>query len=177
MSRGSKVKPERKAEHVVMGNNSFRCLNCGDEHLVDMNAGSGFTMNMFAGLARGYADDHKNCEPSDAGAKRFEYTTPEQWAKSWDTGMSSMTIYNFMTRGRIGVLRVEIPHDPSDFGRCYRLLKVAPRWRAMMPEMGRALPEWAKLCDAWSELEALYEEEWPSGAAPKLYARIRELNI
>lgn len=41
--------------------------------------------------------------------------------------------------------------------------------------MGAHSPEWAALAGAWSELTALYIEERPSGMAPRLYARMREL--
>lgn len=49
-------------------------------------------------------------------------------------------------------------------------------WRNRIGEM-RSVPGWAKLVDAWDELEALYLEEVPKGTgrAPKLYARMREL--
>lgn len=162
---------KKKQGHVVLGNNSLRCLNCGDEHHLDL--ASGISLRMMAGLAEGYSKDHRSCKPSSVGRARFEYTTPEQWAKSWDTGQSSMTIYNFMARGIVS--RPEIPHDPSDFGRCYRLLKVAPEWRARMAEMGAVIATWTPYADAWDELERLFEEESPTGMAPILFARLQEL--
>lgn len=160
-----------KTEHVVMGNNSLRCLNCGDESFLNMSRG--LSINMMLGLSKGFSKDHARCKPTARGRERFEYTTPGGWLKSWDTGQSSLTIYGFMDSGR--TINVSVPHDPADFGRCYRLLKVAPAWRARMWEMGAEIPAWSKLCDAWSELETLFEEESPSGECPKLYARIQEL--
>jgi hypothetical protein len=69
------------------------------------------------------------------------------------------------------------PYDPDDFGRCYRLLALAPEWRARIAEMAAYGDEWAALSAAWDELTALYEAEAPShtGTAPKLYFRMREL--
>lgn len=102
--------------------------------------------------------------------------------------MSSETIWHFF-QGKV-YFEVEqragratgpkpdgIPHDPSDFGRCYRLLKAFPRWRENLPLMAEVKPEWRKLIAAWSDLEKLYEEEIPdgTGAAPKLYAAMKAL--
>lgn len=162
---------KKTAGHVVLGNNSLRCLNCGDEYHIDM--AQGISLGMMAGMARGYAADHRKCKPSVAGRARFEYTTPEQWARSWDTGMSSMTIYNFMQTGL--TQRAATPSDPSDFGRCYRLLKVAPEWRERLCEMAEAIEVWRPLVLVWAELEKLFEEESPSGKCPRLFARMQEL--
>src|SRR4051812_45875580 len=46
------------------------------------------------------------------------------WLKNGDTGISSLTILEVMT-GHTAE-RTDTPLDPSDFGRCYRLLKVMP---------------------------------------------------
>lgn len=97
------------------------------------------------------------------------------WMRNGDTGVSSETIWHVMTGET--VRSHGIPWDPSDFGRCYRLLKVMPSWRGRMPEVADRFPEWRPLVDAWDELTALYEEEAPNhtGPAPKLYARMQEL--
>ncbi len=72
-----------------------------------------------------------------------------------------------------------VPHDPTDFGRCSRLLAApfAKGWRARLPEVAKRYPElpWARLVDAWDELEALQAEELPTGKAPKLYERLQTL--
>lgn len=124
---------------------------------------------------------HKNCEPSEDGAARFKYSTPSEWARSWDVGISSATIYATFA-GIGGVAGMPIPGyplDADDFGRCYRLLKVAPpAWREELRKVAnweKTKKEWEALTDHWSELEKLYEEELPAGKCPKLTARIREL--
>ena len=72
-----------------------------------------------------------------------------------------------------------VPHDPSDFRRCYLLLEFIPEWRSRLPEVAERFPKWKPFVDAWDELESLYKEEInnPDGRAPKLYARMRELII
>jgi hypothetical protein len=165
-----------KESHTTFGNNSLRCLNCGDEYHIDMSGG--LSLNMMAGLARGFDDDHRKCKPSARGRSRFEYKTETEWLASWDTGMSSLEIFHFMTGGIYGAVRGAraIPRDPADFGRCYRLLKAFPHWRERLVDMGLNVPGWADLAIAWPTLEALFEEESPSGQCPKLFAALNEIN-
>ena len=98
-----------------------------------------------------------------------------RWFCGGDTGISSQTIWSVMTGYRVE--RVGHPSDPSDFGRCYRLLKLFPEWRARLGEGTAAHPSWISLVAHWDELTSLYEEELKNGTglAPKLYARMQEL--
>lgn len=109
-------------------------------------------------------------KPTDEG-------DPIAWLTNGDTGISSKTIWSVMMNRSIGdrYFRPSVPSDPSDFGRCYRLLKVMPSWRARLGEVAAQYPEWAGLVAAWDELTALYEEELPKGTAPKLYQRMQVL--
>ncbi len=67
------------------------------------------------------------------------------------------------------------PHDPDDFGRCYRMLRAAPEFIPHVGTMAKSGKEWEALAKHWDELEKLYEQEYPTGKAPKLYARMKEL--
>jgi hypothetical protein len=97
------------------------------------------------------------------------------WLMSCDCGASSMVLWRHMT-GRSNLpLWVPSPQDPTDFGRCYRLLARFPEWRIRIGEMSRYGSDWAALSAAWDELEALYREEASPDAPPRLYARMREL--
>jgi hypothetical protein len=109
-------------------------------------------------------------------------TTPEgdpmAWLASGDTGISSETIFGVMTGQTMAMARRYgycPPSDPADFGRCYRLLKVMPSWRARLPEVAVKFRAWKPLIEAWDELTALYEEEMSKDRAPKLYHRMQEL--
>lgn len=102
----------------------------------------------------------------------------QTWVHNGDTGISSLTIWSVMTGLEPpdgDTFRPGIPSDPSDFGRCYRLLKIMPSWRPRLPEVAAIYPNWKPLVDVWDELTALYEEELPSGVCSKLYARMKEL--
>ena len=103
-----------------------------------------------------------------------EYDAAMAWLKSWDTGMSSETIWRVMMGETPS--RPSIPYDPSDFGRCYRLLKTVPSWRGRMAEMGQ-FKAWKPFVEAWDELTALYEDELKraDGMAPRTYIRLHEV--
>lgn len=98
------------------------------------------------------------------------------WLTNGDTGTSSLTIYHVMIgRPHAPNFWPNVPADAGDFGRCYRLLKVMPSWRARLPEVAATHPSWLALVEAWDELTALFEQESPSGRYPKLSARMRQL--
>jgi hypothetical protein len=99
------------------------------------------------------------------------------WLTNGDTGTSSLTIWHVLMRRRWTDphSRPDVPLDPGDFGRCYRLLEVMPAWRARLGEIAAELPKWAPFVAAWDEMTALYEEELPNGRCPKLYALMQRL--
>lgn len=70
----------------------------------------------------------------------------------------------------------DIPHDPADFGRCYRLLENFSEWRNRLSEVAVAFPKWGPLVENWQELENLYrQDEYSLGKELLLYARMRQL--
>ncbi len=104
--------------------------------------------------------------------------TPLEWLMGGDTGISSQTILSVMTGTPMtGNFGPSVPYDPSDFGRCYRLLGHFPEWKNRLHEVAEKYPRWKPLVDSWDELTVLYEEEIKNknGRAPKLYARMCEL--
>lgn len=111
-------------------------------------------------------------------APSSEHQRVIEWLMSGDTGVSSETICAVMCGVRIhSCFGTDVPHDPSDFGRCYRLLKKFPEWRARLPEVSKKHRAWKRLVEHWDELTALYERELkhPDGRAPELYERMKEL--
>lgn len=155
----------------------------------DMHLGVAATLGAFMALTNAeHADDFA----AEAGTVKNP-TTPAEWLMGGDTGVSSKAICAHMAGiagGHRNQAWPDVPHDPSDFGRCYRMLKLFPEWVERIPEMAAREPTdanrnvlWAKLAPAWGELTALYEEEarpaadgkWTVDAAPRMYARMREL--
>lgn len=95
-----------------------------------------------------------------------------KWLLSSDTGVSSKTI----CRVALGVKgEMAPPRDPADFGRCYRLLEKIPELRDTMSQLPKQCPDWQPLVDNWEELERMWREESPTGRAPKMYERMKEL--
>lgn len=200
MTTTTKVKkPKKKPDpHVVLvPPATFACLHCGESYEMSLPS----PVDLMTSAMRAFSSSHKACKAGAHGrACRFCFDfghMPEEcpdtkyngsyqhWAGGPDTGMSSIAICKRLMPPRQTVTfqyhqRFDLhPHplDPSDFGRCHRLLHAIPGWRARIGEMAAASEEWANLVKHWDELERLYLEELPTGAGPKLYARMRELGV
>jgi hypothetical protein len=98
-----------------------------------------------------------------------------RWLVSGDTGLSSESIAMHMLGW---ACRGNYPHDPSDLGRCLRLLAIFPEWQCRIGEMAVYGPEWAEIARRWPELSALMAGEvgigWEKGrSAPITYAAMR----
>lgn len=95
------------------------------------------------------------------------------WLRSDDTGMSSAFMAHVLAAGPMK--KPEHPHDPADFGRCYRFLRAVPEARRSLAKMAAHGKVWAALVAHWPELEGLWELESLTGKCPQLYARMREI--
>jgi len=101
------------------------------------------------------------------------------WINGGDTGMSSKFLCSIALGNAIG--QVSYPHDPSDFGRCYRFLGLLTRQESdeVLIKAGRLSDKWASVVANWYQLTALYNEECRGEAwkAPKLYALMKEIGL
>lgn len=124
-----------------------------------------------------------------------EYSTPHTpaapasglaaWLASDETGESSLALAwalrepatsETVAHGRWPAFdRDAYPRDPGDFGRCVTMLEAVPVLRERLGQAAGISPVWSRLIAAWDDLESLYREERPSGEAPKLYARLKEI--
>lgn len=77
------------------------------------------------------------------------------WLLCHDTGASSTALLARMLGASPDEATFRHPHDPSDFGRCHRLLESVPEWRTRLPEMAACSAYWAALVDRWDEITAL----------------------
>jgi hypothetical protein len=93
-----------------------------------------------------------------------------------DIGNSSLTLFAVLER-RAPPWEYEPnpPQDPSDFGRCYRLLALFPGYRERLGEVAARYPAWKPLVERWSDLENLWVAESPKGRAVRLAALMEEL--
>lgn len=108
-----------------------------------------------------------------------------QWLANGERGVSSETIVHHVTGLDMGRnFFSDHPWDPSDLGRCIKLLERCPEldlgFREKMPKVSSV---WASLVEHWDELAALLEDEVPGwrsgvkGRAQKTYDLMRVLQV
>lgn len=95
-----------------------------------------------------------------------------QWIVGEDTGLSSKTIAAIWLGAKSGWF--SFPRDPSDFGRCWRLVEKVPAIREAFPRICAVYPPIAPYLEHWDELSQLYmaATESGTGKAPELYQRM-----
>lgn len=181
MGRAAKKKPS--ADHVVMDGREFFCTHCGARHS-PWKGDKGIEIKAFARAADAFTVLHANCVKDPAVEQREEQRrldatkSPEAWINGPDTGISSATIWQIATgwdAPRYATFGPDVPHDPADFGRCYRLLQAFPWMRDKLSSVAACVPKWGPMVREWDRLTALYEEELPTGEAPKLHALLHQL--
>lgn len=146
------------------------CTRCGE----GLNLSLPQRVEVWVAATQAFAKCHAGCQPGHYHP--VPIFTPAEWLIGRDTGISSITIWAAITGNRPQNLRdFDVPHDPADFGRCYRLLNLFTAWRKDLPKVAELCPKWKPFVEAWDELTVLYEEELPSGKCPKLYKRMQEL--
>lgn len=96
-----------------------------------------------------------------------------EWFVSRDTGISSETMAAIALGAKNGIF--DAPHDPSDFGRCYRLIQKIPAIKGEFDKIGEAVPVFAGILREWNDLARIYERDVNSGRSAELYRRIKEL--
>jgi len=98
-------------------------------------------------------------------------TALPEWLATWwrghDTGISSKTIAVALAENVVLLQTCDwlgTPSDPSDVGRCVRLLDLATAngcdWRGRIGDLATGHGDrWAALVPRWSEVEAAYHED------------------
>jgi len=103
--------------------------------------------------------------------------TVAEWLLGGDTGRSS----EFMARVLSDMPadsfdgKNDYPRDPSDFGRCVRMLEKIPNLYRRLGRMRKHGLIWSALVDKWYSFRELYRSEAPSGKCPVLYREMRAL--
>lgn len=179
------MSPKGEATHVGLGGKEVRCLHCGARETVFHGDGIAVGSPAWAGLmahAQAFEDAHRDCKETDQSPTRKLEADALAWASGLHVGISSATIYTVMM-GQKPKMESTIgfpPSDPSDLGRCLRLLRIRPDWRPRLQEVADRFPKWQTLVDHWDEIEALMEEEvgwdWSKGQrAPRTYERMKAM--
>lgn len=112
-----------------------------------------------------------------------------EWLASGERGLSNEALFSLTVgldirgwRSLSGRRWWDHPHDPDDFQRCERMLRMVPEARGNL-DAARVTPEWSVLIEHWDELVALIENEVPGvfegprkhGSAPRSYRRMCDL--
>jgi len=170
---------DRKVDWVLPGGKPGEmgyCTRCGQGLSVNLPQ----PVPIALACMNAFVEMHSKCPPGNYVEN--PPMSPSEWAHGRDTGTSSLTIYSAITGKSSLHGRYDIPHDPDDFGRCYRLLQLFPAWRAQLYKAIELCPEWRPFVDAWDELTALFESAgWhdqskkPKGDGGKMYKRMKEL--
>lgn len=162
------------APWVVMGGGpgeSAYCKRCGVALRIELPV----HIEVWAAAADAFVKVHARCK--DTGRVEAPPADPMAWLAGRDTGVSSTTIWHAIMHRPLADEDASVPWDPDDFGRCYRLLKLFPHWREGLREVANRWPKWGPLVREWDRLTALFEEEEPTGTAPKLYAAMHLLHV
>lgn len=177
---------KRKDDHITLGNGGrMQCDHCGDSYTPNYPV----AIEIIVGMTKAFAKSHRDCKPPKEQrcaiclkvghafhqCVDLNVRTPQDWMALGDTGISSIAIWRHMQgKAPDTTWGPSPPADPADFGRCYRLLKKFPEWRARIGDMA-AYEGWWALVEKWDELEALYAEEATGDAAPRLWKMMQEL--
>lgn len=95
-----------------------------------------------------------------------------KWLTGDDTGVSSRQIASVMI-GEKPTNRFGFPYDPSDLGRCLRLLELFPDFDIW--SMHSVSDGWWKLVNHWKELTDIYNSEKDGDRATKTYEFMSKL--
>lgn len=98
------------------------------------------------------------------------------WMVAGDSGISSETMASIaLDVEKKDSFGLRPPSDPSDFGRCYRLVMAVPEIIDVFPHIARKVPKFKGILDNWDELCALYERDLSKKKSVEMYNRMKEL--
>lgn len=146
---------------IVYRNEKLFCTKCGESYSINFPIG----ITEMNDKTKAFETLHADCkqtwtEPVADMTKSIEERA-EWWLINGETGLSSKAMLNcFLGKS----FRVDYPHDPDDFKRCYKLLQVIPEWKSQLYRLKRMSDSWSQLVDNWDKLTQMYEqnvqEEW-----------------
>lgn len=166
----------KKSDHVVIRNENLFCLNCGSKQGISYP----IEIPVFAAMGAAFSKSHASCpktwrEPTPDETES-EYENQRRWLEQGEHGTSSKAIYSVLSGKDISKNgNMSHPLDPSDFRRCYLLLKFVPSWRSRINEMGLVSPVWAALSENWDKLTEMLEEQMKTGKPNGMYEFMEKL--
>lgn len=132
--------------------------------------------------------EDKNKELIDKHAKTHNDALLEQnkkkvteWLFSDDTGLSSLALASEYL-GVDNRRQHYVPSDPSDLGRCLRLISIVPAIRNSVDSLAEKHPNWKKAAEVWDEITVSMTREvgirWDKGhTAPETYELMKKAGL
>lgn len=160
---------KKTKDWIVMGGSpdeATHCTRCGD----GMKVHYPIEIPIFLAMAKAFVKLHEKCQP-----KWVEPipATLVDWLNSRDTGTSSKTLYAAHTGTFMEIY--DVPYDPSDFGRCYRLIKSFPEVRDSVCKTTRLCPRWEPFVKNWDRFTTIYERDLPTGRSDELWDEMKKI--
>lgn len=176
---------KRKGDHIVMRNGHPFCTHCGQTYLVNLPA----PIPVVTGAWNGFIKVHANCKKTwTEPVPDLTQDIPTRvlwWYENGERGVSAETLLaNFITvQGNLAAMKIKKrprsewghPHDPSDFGRCHKLLEALPELREHLDQMKDVSRVWSNLVDNWDKLTAMLQEQLTTGKRNGMYEFMKEL--
>lgn len=140
----------------VIRNSNLFCTCCGGEYKVQYPIP---TKDLETAI-KIFEATHKDCKQIwvEPKADQGKSTTNKAhwWIANGETGSSSKTMWNCF----MGTVKfpIDIPWDPDDFSRCYKLLQAVPEFKMSMDRLRSLSDVWNRLVDNWDKLTEMYEQ-------------------
>jgi hypothetical protein len=145
--------------NTTIRNGDLFCLNCGGSHKLQMPV----AVEVITKKIEAFNELHADCEPTWKESEITRGSSLDEKVLDWlingETGVSSKTMAEVMTgRPCLKGWHRDHPYDPDDFSRCYKLLKMIPELKALLPKMRSVSEAWSNLVDNWDKLTEMYEQ-------------------
>jgi len=112
---------------TTIRNEKLFCLNCGGEFTLKYPVPVDVMIQKTEAFELLHKDCPKTWEEPKADQDQSVNEKAMWWIANGQQGMSSKTMWNcFMGNKNYPI---NIPHDPDDFSRCWRLLESVPEWK------------------------------------------------
>ena len=138
-------------------------------------------VNLAADFMKLFDKHHRAClktwsEPVAEPEGKAEYENAVWWLKNGEQGISSKTMFRYLSAGvSIDVSWESHPLDPDDFRRCSLLLKAVPQFKLRLTRLKAVSEVWANLVDNWDTLEAMLEEQTQARKDNGMYEFMKSL--
>lgn len=155
----------KSKDNTGFRNGDLFCFHCGRSQKMPLP----MDVELAVDFMQSFAKHHRNCE------KTWEEPHWSSTAEMKDVDEKAQWWYNNANRGTsseymmaalckkpyIGFLTQRYPHpeDPSDFYRCWFLIKAIPEWKDQLHLLKGKTKFWDAIIDNWDKLSDMIEEQ------------------